>query len=121
MAFSESRSISTCTSKPILLIFGTDLGDSRLFVLLSGLAHITLPTSSDDAWIVEGLNPLVVAVDTTGIGHYTTYPSDKETIALQFPFAEGKIPAHKVLKDGACHSASQMGQHPFVKVLAEDL
>jgi hypothetical protein len=80
----------------------------RLFVLLSGLAHVTLPDGSDEVWIMEGVNGLIVAADTTGIGHHTAYPSDKETVALQIPFADGKVPAHKILKQGACHSASQV-------------
>jgi hypothetical protein len=80
----------------------------RLFVLLSGLAHVTLPDGSDEAWIVEGVNGLVVAADVVGHGHHTAYPSDKETVALQIPFAAGKVPDHKVLKQGACHSASQV-------------
>lgn len=45
----------------------------RLFVLLSGLAHVTLPTSDDEAWIMEGVNGLVVAADVIGVGHYTSY------------------------------------------------
>lgn len=81
---------------------------SRFFVLLSGLAHVTLPDGSDELWIVEGVNNLIVAVDMAGIGHWTAYPSDKETIALQIPFAGGVVPRHRVLKAGACHSATQV-------------
>jgi hypothetical protein len=80
-------------------------------VLLSGLAHVTLPDGSDEAWIVEGVNGLVVAADVVGVGHHTAYPSDKETVALQIPFAGGRIPDHKVLKQGACHTASQVTSH----------
>lgn len=80
----------------------------RLFVLLSGLAHVTLLDGSDEVWIVEGLNGFIVAVDTVGMGHFTDYPSDKETVALQIPFADGVVPDHKVLKNGACHSHSQI-------------
>jgi hypothetical protein len=60
---------------------------------------------------MEGVNGLIVAADTTGIGHHTAYPSDKETVALQIPFADGRVPAHKVIKQGACHSASQVISH----------
>ena len=83
----------------------------RFFVPLSGLAYITLPDGSDEAWIVEGVNGLAVAADTTGLGHHTAYPSDKETVALQIPFADGIVPHHRVLKGGACHSASQVISH----------
>ena len=83
----------------------------RFFVLLSGLAHVTLPDGSDEAWIVEGVNGLIVAADTMGVGHHTAYPSDKETVALQIPFAAGVVPRHEVLKQGACHSSSQVLAH----------
>jgi len=75
----------------------------RLFILLSGLAHVTLPHGEDEAWIMEGVNGLVVATDVTGVGHYTEYPSDKETVALQLPFLNGIVPGHEVLHSGACH------------------
>jgi hypothetical protein len=80
----------------------------RLFVLLSGLAHVTLIDGSDEVWILEGLNGFIVAVDTVGMGHFTDYPSDKETVALQIPFADGVVPDHKVLMNSACHSPSQV-------------
>src|SRR3569833_2097629 len=78
----------------------------RLFVLLSGLAHVTLPHSDNDVWIMEGVNVFLVAADVTGNGHYTDYPSDKETVALQLPFRDGKVPAHDVLHTGACKTFS---------------
>ena len=80
----------------------------RLFVLLSGLAHVTLPSSSDEAWIMEGVNGLLVATDDSGVGHYTAYPSNKDTIALQIPFKGGIIPDYTILKRGACHSPQQI-------------
>jgi hypothetical protein len=91
----------------------------RLFVLLSGLAHVTLPDGSDEVWIVEGVNGFIVAVDTVGVGHHTEYPSDKETVALQIPFADGIVPDYKVLKQGACHSASQVVHRADVDVFDE--
>ncbi len=57
---------------------------------------------------MEGVNGLLVAADVTGDGHYTEYPSDKETVALQLPFRDGKLPAHEVLSRGACKTASQV-------------
>ncbi|KAB8238248.1 uncharacterized protein BDW43DRAFT_263333 [Aspergillus alliaceus] len=79
-----------------------------IFVLLSGLAHVTLPDSDEEAWIMEGVNGLLVAADVSGFGHYTDYPSDKTTIALQVPFKDGHIPDHAVVHRGACRSASQV-------------
>ncbi|PVI04042.1 hypothetical protein DM02DRAFT_640256 [Periconia macrospinosa] len=69
---------------------------------LSGLAYLTLPHNDTEAWVVGGVGGLLFAVDTTGTGHRTQYPSDQETIAFTAPFAEGKIPDHKVLFDGPC-------------------
>ena len=57
------------------------------------------------------VNGFLVAVDTVGIGHHTEYPSDKDTVALQIPFADGIVPRHRVLKEGACHIASQVVSH----------
>ena len=74
-------------------------------MLLSGLAHVTLPNGTDELWILEGVNQLIVAVDTVGQGHFTDYPSDNVTVALQIPFANNTAPDHKVLRDGACESA----------------
>ncbi|KAM0810352.1 putative Cupin type-1 domain-containing protein [Seiridium cardinale] len=80
-----------------------------LFILLSGLAHVTVPDSSkDEIWVMEGLNGLLVATDLTGRGHVTEYPSDKETVALQLPFRDGKIAEHEVLYRGACQASSQV-------------
>lgn len=79
-------------------------------MLLSGLAHVTLPNGTDELWILEGVNQLIVAVDTVGQGHFTDYPSDNVTVALQIPFANNTAPDHKVLRDGACKSAQVV--HP---------
>lgn len=70
--------------------------------MLSGLAHVTLPESDDELYIVEGVNGLIVAADTRGEGHFTEYPSDKPSIALQMPFKDGKVPKHHVLNKGVC-------------------
>ena len=74
----------------------------RFFVLLSGLAHVTLPEGDDELWIMEGVNGLIIAADVRGDGHFTEYPSDKPTVALQVPFDGGKMPEHRVLGKGVC-------------------
>ena len=76
--------------------------------MLSGLAHVTLPTSDDDLYILEGVNGLIVAADTRGEGHFTDYPSDKPSIALQIPFKDGKVPEHHVLSKGVCAPGNTM-------------
>lgn len=80
----------------------------RLFILLSGLAHVRTLDGTDDIWIMEGVNNVVVAADDVGHGHYTDYPSDKETAALQLPFKDGKVPEHFILNQGACKAPSQV-------------
>ncbi|MCJ1363973.1 hypothetical protein MMC16_003082 [Acarospora aff. strigata] len=72
---------------------------------LSGLAHITLPNSNQEAWVRGGRNGLLIAADTAAVskeGHITEYPSNTETTALQIPIAEGTLPEHKVLYAGPC-------------------
>jgi hypothetical protein len=76
---------------------------SRIVHFLSGLAHITLPQDpTKDLWIVGGKGGLLFAVDTQGLGHLTTYPSDRETVAIAVPFQDGAVPEYEVVKDGAC-------------------
>jgi hypothetical protein len=75
----------------------------QLVHFLSGVAHITLPQDdSVDLWLVGGKSGLVFAVDTTGSGHITRYPSDQETVTITAPFADGKIPEYEVLAEGPC-------------------
>lgn len=57
---------------------------------------------------MEGVNGLLVAADAAGEGHYTDYPSDKTTVALQIPFEGGIIPSHSVAHSGSCTSPSQV-------------
>lgn len=77
---------------------------NMFFVLLSGVVHVGLPgdPSSDGLWMREGVNPLIIATDTLGVGHYTDYPGDKSTVALQVPFKDGVVPEHTVIGDAAC-------------------
>ncbi|KAH8719232.1 hypothetical protein GQ44DRAFT_712734 [Phaeosphaeriaceae sp. PMI808] len=75
----------------------------QLVHFLSGVAHITLPQdSSVDLWLVGGKSGLLFAVDTTGLGHITRYPSDQETVAITAPFTENRVPEYEVLAEGAC-------------------
>jgi hypothetical protein len=75
----------------------------QLVHFLSGISHVTLPQdASVDLWIVGGKAGLLFAVDTTGLGHITRYPSDQETVAITAPFAQDIIPEHTVLKEGPC-------------------
>lgn len=80
-------------------------GTHRYVAFLSGLAHITLPNSNQEAWIRGGKYGLIIAADTADVsrdGHITQYPSMMETTALQIPLARGVVPPHKLLHAGPC-------------------
>jgi hypothetical protein len=82
----------------------------QLVHFLSGVAHITAPqNTSVDLWLVGGKSGLLFAVDTTGPGHISRYPSDQETVAITAPFAGGKVPEYQILNDGPC-----LGMQTFV-------
>jgi hypothetical protein len=73
------------------------------FILLTGQAHVTFPYHSQEVWIEQGMNDILIASDIKGIGHFTAYPGDEETRALQVPFKGGMVPMHRVLWKGACN------------------
>ncbi len=66
------------------------------------------PTES--LYIVSGVTPLIIAADTDtrSPGHLTFYPSDTETVAMQVPFKQGKVPGHKVLYGGPCRRRGEV-------------
>lgn len=78
---------------------------SRWVIFVSGVAHITLPNRTEEAWIRGGANGAIIAADTADVserGHFTAYPSNIQTIAWQIPFKDGVLPKHRVLHRGAC-------------------
>jgi hypothetical protein len=82
----------------------------QLVHFLSGVAHITAPQNIlIDLWLVGGKSGLLFAVDTTGPGHISKYPSDQDTIAITAPFAGGKVPEYEILSEGPC-----LGMQTFV-------
>lgn len=85
--------------------------NNRFFILLTGLAHVTLPSDPEGAglYIVEGVNPLMIAADCWGEGHFTSYPGDKETVALQVPFTDGEMPEHEIVGEGVCGGSGGSG------------
>lgn len=92
--------------RPSSLRLPSYLGQSARYVsFLSGLAHITLPNATGEAWVQGGKYGLIVVVDNAAAskyGHVTTYPSDADTVALQVPFLNGVTPNHTVLHPGPC-------------------
>jgi len=83
----------------------------QLVHFISGVAHVTLPQQPDGTglWLVGGKAGLLFAVDTTGQGHVTQYPSDEVTVGIVAPFEGGVVPQHTVIKEGACQ-----GKQTFV-------
>lgn len=67
-------------------------------------------TSLDEAYIVGGANGMLLACDTAGSGHITTYPGDQPTVSLQIHFKDGQTPTHRVLYPGPCHYEGSAGQ-----------
>ncbi|GAQ08208.1 hypothetical protein ALT_5529 [Aspergillus lentulus] len=96
---------ATYTIVPARLDGGIHNAPVRQWVIfLSGLAHITLPHSEDEAWILGGKHGTILALDTADVsadGHYTKYPSDEVTVAMAVPLGDEE-PAHQVLYQGAC-------------------
>ncbi|PWY87672.1 hypothetical protein BO70DRAFT_332787 [Aspergillus heteromorphus CBS 117.55] len=70
-------------------------------IFLSGVAHVTLPHSDDEAWIVGGRNGAILALDTADVsvdGHITQYPTQESTVAVEVPLVQ--VPGHRVLHGG---------------------
>ncbi|KID89007.1 small secreted protein, partial [Metarhizium majus ARSEF 297] len=80
---------------------------------VSGVARFTLPDDpAASVTVVGGDFGLIFAADTANVskqGHISQYPSNTETIALQIPVRDGKVPAHEVLHEGACGANEVVG------------
>lgn len=79
-------------------------------IFVTGLAHVTLPRSSDQAWISGGKYGLLWAGDlagTSGQGHRTFY--HEQTVGLILPTRHGREPAHTVVRQGACLPQDLLG------------
>jgi hypothetical protein len=84
----------------------------QFVAFLSGLAHITLPNDTAEAWVQGGKYGLIIAADSAEYsmyGHITTYPSNADTIAIQMPFEGGYFPTHSVLYEGPCQWSEMVG------------
>ncbi|XXH05718.1 hypothetical protein Hte_012154 [Hypoxylon texense] len=93
-------------------------GVSNLWVMFTaGLAYITLPNDANTSALVPGGQfGLIFAADTRDVtpdGHRTQYPGVTETIALQIPTRDGKVPAHSVVHMGPCTAGDVAGVREF--------
>ncbi|KAF3059424.1 hypothetical protein GL218_04546 [Daldinia childiae] len=91
---------------------------SQWVYFTTGLAYITLPDDRDtSAFINGGQFSLVFAADTAAVsrkGHRTQYPGITESIALQIPTSDGKVPEHNVLHMGPCNFNEVAGVREFL-------
>lgn len=80
------------------------------------MAYITLPSDpTTSAYVSGGQFGIIFASDTaavSGSGHNTKYPGTTETVAIQVPTEDGKIPAHSVLHAGPCRPDEHMRIFP---------
>ncbi|KAK6821395.1 hypothetical protein PG987_015795 [Apiospora arundinis] len=86
-------------------------------MVTSGLAYITVPgDDSDGVYIQRGESGLIFAAGTPSLseGHYTSYLSIMETIALLFPTKDGAVPAHRVVRPGPCLVSETAGFRALV-------
>ncbi|KAM7199784.1 hypothetical protein V8F20_005654 [Naviculisporaceae sp. PSN 640] len=85
-------------------------------VFTKGLAVLTIPgddSPKSTASIQGGGFGLIFAADTKEVsdkGHITRYPGITETVALQAPTHDGKVPNHKILYRGPCKAEQVAGQ-----------
>ncbi|KAI0597314.1 hypothetical protein F4775DRAFT_560716 [Biscogniauxia sp. FL1348] len=78
----------------------------------SGVAHITVPDDSTEAFVKGGDFGLIFAADTADVsrrGHKTAFPGNAETMGLQIPTRNGEIPAHSVVHAGPCEESEMVG------------
>ncbi|KAL8947388.1 MAG: hypothetical protein Q9222_006327 [Ikaeria aurantiellina] len=78
---------------------------------LSGEAVVSVPESGQSATITGGRDGLIIAADTADVsakGHDTKYPSEEQTVGIQIPTANGKVPEHTVLYPGPCKRRDQI-------------
>lgn len=82
-------------------------------VVLSGLAHISVPDEEESAFVTGGEFGMLFAGDLAelggGVGHRTAYPGLTETVILQLPIGGNVAPAHTVLHAGPCKAGEVVG------------
>ncbi|KAL8804740.1 MAG: hypothetical protein Q9200_005696 [Gallowayella weberi] len=77
---------------------------------LAGEAVVSTPESQQSAIIKGGKDGLIIAADTKDVsrlGHDTKYPSGEQTIGIQIPTVDGKVPPHTVLYSGPCRKRDE--------------
>lgn len=109
-AFLGEVANATLTIIPANSNGGRHYADPQFVHFITGLAHITLPHGSDEAWINGGKYGLLWAGDTRNVsksGHSTFYHEESVTLALMMP--GGKEPKHMTVREGACLPEDLLG------------
>lgn len=81
---------------------------NRWVVFTTGLAVVSIPGDNSvngTAYVSGGGFGAIFVTDTADAsshGHITRYPGITDTIALQIPTKDGRIPGHNVLHAGPC-------------------
>ncbi|KAH8885831.1 hypothetical protein GQ53DRAFT_728421 [Thozetella sp. PMI_491] len=79
---------------------------------MAGSAYITVPGSSQGLYITGGAFGILFAADTADIsknGHRSQYVGVDDTVVIQVPTSDGKIPEHTILHYGICHPEQLVG------------
>ncbi|KAI1173045.1 hypothetical protein F4777DRAFT_478608 [Nemania sp. FL0916] len=94
-------------------------------IVLNGMSRIVLADNSTFTVSNDGgESSFLFFADTPAVsrqGHKNYYPGDTETIFLQIPTRDGKIPEHRVLLDDApCTSAEFVGLRSLASASCSD-
>ncbi|KAI2465657.1 hypothetical protein F4781DRAFT_16416 [Annulohypoxylon bovei var. microspora] len=81
-------------------------------IFIKGIGLITVPNDNTTAYVAPGETGIIFASDTpdlTSDGHRSQYLGVTESIIMQVPAQDNKVPAHSVLHSGACDTSEMSG------------
>ncbi|KAI1214547.1 uncharacterized protein F4807DRAFT_1460 [Annulohypoxylon truncatum] len=81
-------------------------------IFIKGIGLITVPNDNTTAYVAPGETGIVFASDTSDItvdGHRSQYLGVTESIIMQIPALDNKVPAHTVLHPGGCDTSEMSG------------
>jgi hypothetical protein len=84
----------------------------RFVFYTSGLIRLSIPNTTEEAWVHGGKYGLIYAQDlanASSTGHLTEYVSEEATVVMVTPLASGTELKHTVLHSGGCTWAEMAG------------
>ncbi|KAI1092321.1 hypothetical protein F5B19DRAFT_492563 [Rostrohypoxylon terebratum] len=81
-------------------------------IFIKGIGLITVPNDNTTAYVAPGETGIVFASDTPDVttdGHRSQYLGVTESIIMQVPALDNKVPAHTVLHSGGCVTSEMSG------------